>query len=58
MRFERLINQTAQGQVDSLALGPESIAAHHLINEAVVELHVGAHAYTTIHHVPDLHLRW
>ena len=51
MWFEWLIDQSPQGQVDSLALGPESVSAHHLSYQAGIEIHVRAHCYTSVHHM-------
>jgi len=49
MRLEGLIYQPPQSQVNSFALSSESIPVHHLGNQSLIELHVRAHEYITIH---------
>src|ERR1700686_3765199 len=47
-QIRRFIHEPTKG-VDRLAFRPQAIPAHHLIYEAIIKLHSGAHSYAIVH---------
>lgn len=47
-QIQRFIYQPTKGQVDRLAFGPEAIPAHHLVDQTIIQFHIGAHRYTIV----------